>query len=235
MIPEESKPRPAWLFLAFVMASVVWPSLSGHVQSRSISSSRPEEIEWTWEVLPAHPDSRLPNVLLVGDSISRNYYPEVQRSLHEEANVYLLATSASISDPRLSHQVTEFVAMENVHFRVVHFNNGMHGWEYAEDKYRRAFPAFLASIRAMGPDAALVWANTASVKADAVSGATNDRINARNAIAHAFASEAHITIDDQHALMLEHLDTYQDTVHFNEEGSQIQGGQAAKFIRSLLY
>lgn len=234
MTPRESKLNAAWLSLVFVVALVVWPAF-GRAQSRPTGSSRPEEIEWTWEVRPAHPDSKLPNVLLVGDSISRNYYPEVQHSLHDVANVYLLASSTSIGDPRLSHQLAEFVAMERVHFRIVHFNNGMHGWDYSEEEYRKAFPAFLKSIRAMAQGASLIWASTTPVKSDAVGGATNDRVDARNAIALALVNRAHIPIDDQHALMMKHLDTYQDTVHFNEEGSEIQGRQAAKFIRTLLH
>jgi hypothetical protein len=225
----------AWLSLVFVVAFTAWPAVSGNAQSKSTDSYRPEEIEWTWEVRPIHPESKLPNVLLVGDSISRNYYPEVQRSLHGVANVYLLATSTSVGDPRLPQQLAEFVAMENVHFRVVHFNNGMHGWAYSEEEYRQAFPAFLASIRAMDPGASLVWANTTPVKTDLTGGATNDRINARNAIALAIVSGAHIAVDDQHALMLKHLDTYQDAVHFNDSGSRVQGGQAAESIRRLLY
>lgn len=83
--------------------------------------SKPEEIEWTWEVRPAHVAPQLPNVLLVGDSITRNYYPEVQKQLANIANVYLFAASTSVGDPRLSHQLTEFAAMEAVPFKVVHF------------------------------------------------------------------------------------------------------------------
>src|SRR5277367_83666 len=96
------------------------------------SVSIPEEIEWTWEVRPPHPDAKLPNVLLLGDSISRNYFPEVTKDLTGVANVYLMAVSTSVGDPRLSHQIAEFKAMEKVRFRVVHFNNGMHGWSYTE-------------------------------------------------------------------------------------------------------
>ena len=103
-----------------------------HAQDRA---SRPEEIEWTWEVRPAHVDAKLPNVLLVGDSITRNYYPEVQRQLAKIANVYLFAASTSVGDPRLLHQLAEFSRMEAVPFNVVHFNNGMHGWTYSEEEY----------------------------------------------------------------------------------------------------
>src|SRR5579875_1914127 len=66
--------------------------------------SIPEEIEWTWEVRPPHPDPHLPNVLLLGDSISRNYFPEVRKDLTGIANVYLMASSTCVGDPRIGHQ-----------------------------------------------------------------------------------------------------------------------------------
>jgi hypothetical protein len=219
---------------AFTLATLLWSSAEAFTQSTSTLSSRPEEIEWTWEVRPAGPNAKLPNVLLVGDSISRNYFPEVQRRLNGAANVYLLATSASVGDPRLPQELAAFVSMEAVRFRVVHFNNGMHGWLYSEDEYRQAFPVFLASIRAMDPTASLVWATTTPVKSGVAGGATNARVSARNAIAFSFISTANVEVDDQHELMMKHLDTYQDQVHFNDAGSNLQGDQAADCIRKLL-
>lgn len=197
-------------------------------------ASRPEEIEWTWEVRPAQVDSKLPNVLLVGDSITRNYYPEVQRQLNHVANVYLMATSASVGDPRLPRQLAEFSAVESVSFKVVHFNNGMHGWAYSEADYRAAFPSFLAALHAMAPGASFIWATTTPVKVDAVPGPTNARVDARNNIALTFIKNAGISIDDQHLLMTQHLDQYEDRVHFKTEGAVIQGQQAARFIRTSL-
>ena len=196
--------------------------------------SRPEEIEWTWEVRPPHVDSKLPNVLLVGDSITRNYYPEVQRQLSHVANVYLMATSTSVGDPRLSHQLADFSTMEAVPFQVVHFNNGMHGWAYSEAEYWDAFPSFLAALHAIAPGASFIWATTTPVKVDAVPGPTNARVDARNSIALSFIKDAGISIDDQHGLMTRHLDQYEDTVHFKTAGAIMQGQQAAQSIRSSL-
>ncbi len=151
----------ATLVFALPMCTYVW------AQERS---SRTEEITWTWEVRPAHADAKLPNVLLLGDSITRNYFPEVQRQLAGTANVYLLATSVSVGDPRLSRQLEEYSTAEPVTFSVVHFNNGMHGWAYSEAEYRDAFSSFVASVRAMAPRAAFVWASTTPVKEDAEPG-----------------------------------------------------------------
>ncbi len=209
--------------------------LAGAMPLVAQAISQPEEIEWTWEVRPLHPDPKLPNVLLLGDSITRNYFPQVTRDLKEVANVYLLAASTCVGDPRLPNQITEFAAMENVRFRVVHFNNGMHGWAYTEAQYRDAFPDYLRSLRqTFGSETALVWATTTPVRADATGGATNARVDARNAIANALVKALHIEIDDQHALMLKHQDLHQDSVHFNAEGSALQGDQAAQSIRAAL-
>jgi len=200
-------------------------------QPRSI----PEEIEWTWEVRPPHPDSHLPNVLLVGDSISRNYFPEVTKDLEGVANVYLMASSACVGDQRLPHQIAEFAAMEQVHFRVVHFNNGMHGWNYSEGEYKAAFPEFLQAVYSLvDKGGALIWANTTPVRPGASNGASNPRIEERNAIALAYVKRAGVTIDDQHALMMLHGDLHEDDVHFNPTGASIQGDQAASIIRSAL-
>jgi hypothetical protein len=218
--------------LAFgIFWSITFSTRSTYAQDRS---SKPEEIEWTWEVRPAHIDSKLPNVLLVGDSITRNYYPEVQRELTGMANVYLMATSASVGDPRLPKQLEDFSTTEAVSFNVVHFNNGMHGWTYSEMEYKTAFPSFLVAVRAIAPGASFIWASTTPVKVDAVPGPTNARIDARNSIAQVLIKDAQILTDDQHDLMAHHLDTYEDTVHFNTTGSVIQGRKVAQTIRSIL-
>jgi lysophospholipase L1-like esterase len=197
--------------------------------------SIPEEIEWTWEVRPPHPDPKLPNVLLLGDSLSRNYFPEVTKDLAGAANVYLMASSISVGDPRLPRQIREFAAMENVPFRIVHFNNGMHGWDYTEAQFKAAFPEFLRTVRSLvRGNSDLIWSTITPVQSKAFNGATNDRVEARNAIAHGFITAAHIPIDDQHALMVQHRDLYQDTVHFNPAGSNLMGGQAAASIRTQL-
>jgi lysophospholipase L1-like esterase len=171
---------------------------------------------------------------LVGDSITRNYYPEVQRQLTNVANVYLFAASTSIGDPRLAHQLAEFSAMEAVPFKVVHFNNGMHGWTYSEQEYREAFPAYLRALHKIAPKASFIWATITPVRADDKPGPTNARIEDRNSIAQSFITAAGIPVDDEHALMIHHANQYEDNVHFNAEGAAIQGQRVAQSIRSSL-
>src|ERR1700722_1029106 len=117
MAPHPNLLRPVTTALAAVLLSLAPASLAAQK-----AVSIPEEIEWTWEVRPPHPDPKLPNVLLLGDSISRAYFPQVTKDLAGIANVYLMASSTSVGDPRLSRQIAEFSAMENVHFSIVPFH-----------------------------------------------------------------------------------------------------------------
>lgn len=223
------------VLVALIAVFVIGEGLSYAQMERSI----PEQIEWTWEVRPSHPNPDLPNVLLLGDSISRNYYPEVKKDLKGVANVYLLASSICVGDPRLPKEIAEFGRMEDVPFAVIHFNNGMHGWAYTEEQYRAGFPGYLRAVHGIAwKDTSFIWASTTPVRKDNSPGATNARIEKRNRIAQAFVSAEGIEIDHQHALMLKHQDLYvhhdKGSVHFNAKGSAIEGDQAAAMIRAAL-
>jgi hypothetical protein len=216
-----------------VATTLLWAALPAAVSARPPSIS--EEIEWTWAVRPSHPNPALPNVLLLGDSITRNYFSTVKNELDGTANVYLLATSTSVGDPRLLRQIDEFAKLEGASFRVIHFNNGMHGWGYQESGYQSEFPHFLKAVHKLAiRGATLIWANTTSVKSDNPDGPSNARIDRRNAIAAVLVQQAGIAIDDQHSLMARHEDLYEDSVHFNPAGAAIQGEQAVEMIRSAL-
>uniref|UniRef100_A0A372ISL2 SGNH/GDSL hydrolase family protein n=1 Tax=Paracidobacterium acidisoli TaxID=2303751 RepID=A0A372ISL2_9BACT len=193
-----------------------------------------EKIEWTWEVTPDHPQADLPSVLLVGDSITRNYYPAVAEDLAGKANVYLFSSSISIGDPRLVAELKQFFVMEHTRFRVIHFNNGMHGWGFSEAEYKAGFPALVRELRRAQPAAKLIWANTTPVRKDNPDGATNARVTARNEIADAIVKQDRIPLDDQYAVIHQHPDMYNDDVHPNEKASAIQARQAADMIAKLL-
>jgi hypothetical protein len=223
--------RLLWiLFSFFVLGFRLSPIMSAQQNAKT-----PEQIEWTWEVRPAHPDPRLPNVLLLGDSISRDYFPIVSDKLSATANVYLMATSVSVGDERLELQIREFASMEGVRFSVVHFNNGMHGWGYDEEHYKAAFPDFIRVVRKLATrHGVLIWASTTPVKSDDENGPTNRRIDARNAIAASMLQSASIMSDDQHALMMQHQDRHSDLVHFDTRGAELEGDQAAALIKAAL-
>ncbi|HEU4636682.1 MAG TPA: SGNH/GDSL hydrolase family protein [Edaphobacter sp.] len=220
--------RKRSLFLLFLVP--LFLLTTAPAQTRSIT----EKIEWTWADRPDHPDPKLPNILLIGDSITRAYYPETSHLLAGKANCYLFATSASSGDHRLLKQISDLADIVPANFAVIHFNNGMHGWGYTEQQYGQGLPSFLVAVRKLSPSATLIWANTTPVRKPTSAGATNERVHQRNELAMAVMKRAHVTIDDQEALMLQHQDLHQDDVHFTPAGSAIQAQQVAKYILDAL-
>lgn len=199
------------------------------------AASITEKIEWTWTDRPDAPVAGLPNVLLLGDSITRAYYPAVANDLKGTANVYLFAGSACSGDYRLPEQIRDYFRMMGVDFAAVHFNNGMHGWGYTEQQYAGGLPELIAAVRSGAPRAKLIWANTTPVLHDSLKGeASNSRIDARNRLAAEVMSHEGIPIDDQHGLMLKHQDLHQDNVHFTVAGSAIEAEQVAAMLRAAI-
>jgi hypothetical protein len=225
------RPRATTIYaLALLLLAATCTPSSRAYQAAPIHT---EKIEWTWTDHSDTLDPKLPNILLVGDSITRAYFPEVAKRFAGKANVYLFATSCSSGDPRLTEQLHLFFETAPA-FRVIHFNNGMHGWDYTEPAFAAGLPALIGELRKESPGSRLIWATITPVRKDQSEGASNARIDARNAAALALMRRDNIPIDDQHALMQSQSDLHLDDVHFNDKGSEIEGDQAVTTIESAL-
>jgi lysophospholipase L1-like esterase len=195
------------------------------------SSSARESIEWCDLWISHANETNLPRVLLIGDSITRGYYPEVEKRLAGKAYVSRLATSAFLSDPMLNQEIA--MVLDSYKFDVIQFNNGLHGLsQHTEEEYRRAFPEFLATIRKHAPGAGLIWVNSTPIKNDA---AANKRIATRNAIAIEQVKAGGIPANDLNTLVQGHPEYYNsDDVHFNDQGIVVEAEQVAAQIGKLL-
>ena len=197
-----------------------------------------EGIEWCDIWISHANETNKPRVLLIGDSITRGYYKAVEQRLGGKAFVAQLATSAFISDPMLQQQIA--LVLDNTKFDVIHFNNGMHGWQHSEEEYRKAFPHFLATIKKHAPNAKLIWAATTPFRQATNTPASdsiqrkNERVAARNVIALKFAKAENIPLNDLNTLVADHSEYHSDDVHFNREGIAAQAEQVAALIEKLL-
>src|SRR6059058_4949082 len=178
-----------------------------------------EAIEWCDIWISHANESNLPRVLLIGDSIARDYYPEVEKRLAGKAFVARLATSRFVADPVLLKEIA--LVLEGTHFDVIHFNNGMHGWQHSEEEYEKAFPKMIETIRAHAPNAKLVWATTTplrdgkGVTSDTKAEYSDERIAARNALAAELVAAQRIPTVDLNTAVRGHPEFHSDNVHFN--------------------
>jgi hypothetical protein len=221
------------LAFAFLLAASVL--FASHAAPADIPPSARESIEWCDIWISHANETNLPRVLLVGDSITRDYYPGVEKHLEGKAYVARLATSRFASDPVLLQEIA--LVLDNTKFDVIHFNNGMHGWQHSEEEYRAAFPKILETIRAHAPAAKLIWATTTSLKESKPNNskeASDERVAARNAIGLECIKGQNIAVDDLNALVRGHPEYHRDNVHFNADGIRLEAAHVAASIEPLL-
>ena len=195
-----------------------------------------EEIEWLDVWVPGNGDRKLPKVLLVGDSIARGYYGEVEARLKGKAVVARLTTSKSLGDDGLLAEVR--MILSQTAFDVVHVNNGLHGWGYTEEEYAAALPELLKVIRTGVPKAKVVWATTTPMrtlgKLETLSD-KNPRVEARNAIAAKVMAKESVPTNDLYALLAGKPDWYSgDGVHLNAKGTGALATKVAETVAGLL-
>jgi hypothetical protein len=145
VIPADAR-RLLPTVISAIVLSFLWPL--------SIAAAAPparEAIEWCDIWISHANETNLPRVLLIGDSIARDYYPEVEKRLAGKAFVGRLATSRFVADPVLLKEIE--CVLSGAKFDVILFNNGMHGWQHSEAEYQKAFPKLIKTIRANAPKA----------------------------------------------------------------------------------
>lgn len=195
-----------------------------------------ENVEWL-DVLTADTGvTNLPRVLLIGDSITRAYYPSVADKLKGKAVVARLATSKCAGDPVLVQEVA--LLLSQYHFDVIHFNNGLHGMGYSEQSYQNGLRDLLDTLKKDAPGARLIWATTTPVRDTANLSHLADRterVKARNKMAAAIIAPQGIPVDDLYTLVVDHPEYWKpDGIHFNDSGVAVEGTQVSQHISELL-
>ena len=197
-----------------------------------------ESIEWCDIRISHANETNHPRVLLIGDSITRDYYPEVERRLAGKAFVARLTTSRFVADLVLLKEIE--LVLDTAKFDIVHFNNGMHGWQHSEKAYQAAFPKFLRTIQTHAPGAKLVWAATTSLRdgkgvtADPNAEYSDERIADRNAIAAKIMTAQKIPNYDVNIGLRGHPEYHSDNVHFNNQGIQLLATHVSTQVEKLL-
>jgi GDSL-like Lipase/Acylhydrolase family len=196
-----------------------------------------EPIEWIRLWLPNEDKKDLPQVLLLGDSITQAYYEDVNADLKGKAYVGYLTSSLSVGDPMLPQQIA--LVLKNYRFDVIHFNNGLHGKGYREEEYARYFPQFVEILQANAGGAKLIWTSSTPVRTGkemSEFAPFTKRVAARNKVAADYVRKAGIPIDDLYAAVL-HLPEYYlgvDGTHPNPQGRAAEARDVTASILEIL-
>ncbi|MBI1389165.1 MAG: SGNH/GDSL hydrolase family protein [bacterium] len=185
-------------------------------------------------------DSRLPKVLLIGDSISIGYTYPVREYLKGKANVYRIPENGGPTTRGLE-KFDEWVSCEC--WDVIHFNWGLHDLKIMEDgthqvepdEYRDNLIRLVEKLKAS--KAVLIWASTTPVPEGKLSPPREPGEEMLyNDIAERIMHDNGIIIDDLHAAVAPRLAEFQvpSNVHFTREGYYFLGRQVADSIERVL-
>jgi hypothetical protein len=185
-------------------------------------------------------DPKLPRVLIIGDSISMGYTPEVQKLLAGKANVHRIPTNGGPTTKGLENLNT-WLGDEN--WDVIHFNWGLHDLKFGNDGKKQVPPdEYEKNLRELvkrlkATKAKLIWCATTPVpEGDMNPGRKNSDVIAYNAIARKIMDENGVAIDDLYEFALPQLKQIQlrANVHFSPEGSAVLARQVVASIETAL-
>lgn len=197
-----------------------------------------EYIEWSDVWLPGANKTDLPHILIIGNSITRGYTPKVEPAFEGRAYVGRISNSKCLGDPALFDEL-ESVLKHNK-FDIIHFNNGLHGAEYTEEEYDKAFPKLIKLLRKYQPDAKLIWATTTPVRqGEGMTGFADftERVKVRNKIAMKhITKDGNIMVDDLWGVVVDHPEYYAggDGTHPVESGWEALAAQVTKVLNQVL-
>ena len=195
-------------------------------------------------------DSTLPQVLIIGDSISIGYTPHVKEMLEGKAVVTHHRGNAGPTIRGLVH-IDEWLG--DTEWDVIHFNWGLwdiYGWEYVkEDRspamYEKRLEILVQRLKKTG--AKLIWGTTTPVcpeaevtmrrrfSSDVIIPVSLERQYLDAAIR--VMKKHDIQINDLYAVMLPELKKYAvaaNNVHFTRDGSKKLGRQVADTIAEAI-
>jgi acyl-CoA thioesterase-1 len=186
-------------------------------------------------------DPALPRVLLIGDSISMYYTPEVRHLLRGKANVYRVPDNGR----------STAYGVQNIDYwlgdgrwAVIHFNFGLHDIavspktgkpQVSREDYEKNLRRLVKRLQGTG--AKLTWASTTPVPEGSRSRSEADAA-AYNAVARKVMEDNHVPINDLHAFVVSRPNRatmqYPANVHFHAEGSADLAAEVARHILTAL-
>lgn len=210
-------------------------------------------IQWA-----CRPEAGLPNVLLLGDSISIGYTPGVREALHGTANVYrpVIQTGSKKGAPQNCvdtstslNNLSQWLAAAD-RWDVIHFNWGLHDLRRNRPDCREGSPDLPNNVdietyeknlqmlvdRLKQTGARLIFAQTTPVPEGVVPCRLPEDAERYNEVALRVMVRNGVEINDLYTLTKDRLKEIQqpNNVHFNDKGNQLLAGAVAEKITDVL-
>ena len=203
---------------------------------------------------------KLPNVLLLGDSISIHYTNYVRKSLFGKANVYRLHMNGGSSHTLAKKVADMHKAMENksldkpwsFQWDVIHFNVGLHDLKYVTNGkldlengkqvssiavYQKNLRNLMTYFKTNFPGTKLVFATSTPVPENAAGRVAGDSLKYNKAALDVLADYPGVEINDLYRFTKPNQKKWwikPGDVHYAPKGRKAQGQQVAEVVSRFL-
>lgn len=205
------------------------------------------------------PNAALPNVLLIGDSISIGYHSAVRDALKEKANVFRPVNAVNGGAENCSDtnkgvaSLNQWLALAPK-WEVIHFNWGLHDIKHVKPgtsevssdpthpslrtlaEYEANLESIVGKLKATG--AKLIFCTTTPVAPETTGPYRRDEdVVAYNAAALKIMAAHGIAVDDLYSFAKPQLEKIQipKNVHYTPEGSKVLGVEVAAKISAQMH
>ncbi len=191
-----------------------------------------EPIEWISAWSDNAPNTDLPRVLLVGDSICMGYQQAVREKLRGVCYVDYISNTYAVDNQMYRRLFKQYYADEP--YALVHFNHGLHGGHMSVRTYQREIEKLLKTVTCK-----LVIANS-TVVYEAGNGKLDETwgklVSERNQALSEIARAMNCPVNDLYTSSVNVPKEYrnQDGIHYLAEGYEILAQQVADAVRKAL-
>ena len=197
-----------------------------------------ESCEWDNTIFNHSDDKeKRPRLMVIGDSISAGYRKPLNKMLDEKICLDGIATSKGL-DNEFYFPLIEYTLAQQSNYKLIQFNNGLHGWHLSPDAYKKYYREFIHFFREKWPEAKLVLALTTPLRTMGHLEEIDERngmVLARNKAVKELAEEEGVIINDLYTTLEAHPEYYnQDGVHLSEEAYKVLADQCLNLFYELL-
>lgn len=182
----------------------------------------------------------LPRVLLIGDSISMGYTPQVRKLLEGKANVHRIPQNGGPTKNGIAN-IEKWLGTGK--WDVIHFNWGIHDLKFMPDgkrqveaaDYEKNLRALVARMQKTG--AKLIWATTTPIPEGELNPPRKfGQVKDYNDIAARVMAENNVAVDDLNAHMTPQFDRLHNPkdLHYGAEGYAFLAEKVAQEISKAL-
>lgn len=195
-----------------------------------------EYIEWCDFWIEDEKNIEKPRILLVGDSITRDYKSPVMELFQGEVAVNMMASSRGMDNKDYFFELGYLLNSERFHYNAIHLNNGLHANHLEKDEYEILLDQTVQFIQKNSNATVIMALSTPIFHSEmGYEHKDNDRVIERNKRARRIADRYGLLVNDLYTLSHNREEIrVGDGLHYNQLGSKMQAIQVVEYLKAAM-